>query len=497
MVDRFLELMNFPKHGAWTCERHQDTDHEHVHITLLRSLGDGRIWNDSRCVMRAHRAAEQVEKEFGLHRHSREKNKDRDIPKDEEILAQRMAQKGKKLSKELIREAIDAAVEKLGSKYTIEQLRAELATRGVTVDPYSPAKAKGEIRGLKFEHGGIWVQAGQLGSGYKADDLFGRGLHKFVDQDAIAAATDGKTRPAEKPANADADRYARHQGMLAGIVGGLADMSANGAILAARAIAALINAILRLIELLTGAKEGSLSRIDTSTLQLKPSRMLAPGEAGHAEQQKAMSMAAPALERAVGAVATRDAQALADLPIANKTAAQVLPAEVAAVRKALAEGGDAGSAGSTERQAAAPAEVALDDTEIIDGRTRAEARELMRDVAIAWLLDRQAYLQAHAGVGSPELRSIEGELATLNFSENDRKKYEEWLENTPKTDESHDEYILRREFEYLDDLHGYISKYDDKDKRRAELERAEARLAEIEALQEVRQSSSHRVRERG
>lgn len=160
MVDAFLTKMGFPLHGAWVAFRHQDTDHEHVHIALVRSLGDGKLWDRQFSAKRAIAACAELEREFNLHVHDRRPKLRQRSTRGEQELQQRLQQEGKKLSKEHIRQAGAEALEKLGQGFSFEQLKQQLEAHGVSARLSS---AKGKLQGISLEYQGVPVPGSAAG----------------------------------------------------------------------------------------------------------------------------------------------------------------------------------------------------------------------------------------------------------------------------------------------------------------------------------------------
>lgn len=64
----FLEEMGIPPDAAWVAMHHGEVGHDHIHITLLRTLPDGSLWNEERSAKRAIKACAVLEARHQLAR---------------------------------------------------------------------------------------------------------------------------------------------------------------------------------------------------------------------------------------------------------------------------------------------------------------------------------------------------------------------------------------------------------------------------------------------
>lgn len=179
MVQIFLDKMGFDhKRGAWASWIHRDTDHDHVHIVFLRSMGDGSLWNREFSARRAIEATAQIEREFGLRTHDRTpKREKRALTRKEKEFEQRLKTKGMKLNKSELIQQIDSITERLQAEhpegYSLSQFSEALKAQGIDVEAYAP---KGRLSGLKYARDGMWISGSTLGSAYSPNGLFQRGL---------------------------------------------------------------------------------------------------------------------------------------------------------------------------------------------------------------------------------------------------------------------------------------------------------------------------------
>ena len=67
VVNEYLAKMGFDaKEHQWVVIKHNDTDHDHVHLVVSRISLSGKVWKDSMSILRSHDAARAIEREFGL-----------------------------------------------------------------------------------------------------------------------------------------------------------------------------------------------------------------------------------------------------------------------------------------------------------------------------------------------------------------------------------------------------------------------------------------------
>ena len=62
----YLKKMGFNNEHQFVLVKHNDTDHDHVHLVVSRISLAGKVWKDSLSIRRSHNAARAIEKEFGL-----------------------------------------------------------------------------------------------------------------------------------------------------------------------------------------------------------------------------------------------------------------------------------------------------------------------------------------------------------------------------------------------------------------------------------------------
>ncbi len=332
IVEAFLRKMDFPLDAAWTSFLHNDTTQQHCHIGLVRSLGDGSLWNREFSVKRAIRATAEIEREFGLLSHDRTPKRERKrLNREEQALEKKLNKEGKTMSKLLIKRAVDDFISsRAGKEFTVEELRAALAQQGVELET---VERDGGLAGIKFQAEGVWIAGSSLGDGYKAQGLLKRGMQQTLqaqsdpDSAAARAVVEGGDFQAPLPQSqsiqvpsrpvrsaptggapaapskrvrqrtrSDAEVRSRHMSILSTLSGAAYDLAATGWNTLAKLVVALVNAILKALEVAFRLREGALGRLDKDSGGMVVPPRLKAGDKDYDQVLDAMDAAAPALE---------------------------------------------------------------------------------------------------------------------------------------------------------------------------------------------------------
>jgi hypothetical protein len=331
IVEAFLKKMDFPLDAAWTAWLHNDTTHQHCHIGLVRSLGDGSLWNREFSSKRAIQATAEIEREFGLLSHDRTPKRERkSLTRKEQALEQQLKKEGKIMSKLLIKRAVDDFISsRAGKEFTVEELRAALAQQGVELET---VERDGGLAGIKFQAEGVWIAGSSLGDGYKAQGLLKRGMQQTLQAQsdpgsaAARAAVEGgdfqaplpqsqsiqvqpqpvrsaptggapaaPNKRARQRTRSDAEVRSRHMNILVALAITTAGLAAAGWNTLAKLVIALVNSILKAIETVFRLREGALGRLDKDSGQVIPPKVKA-GDEDYDQVLDAMDTSAPALE---------------------------------------------------------------------------------------------------------------------------------------------------------------------------------------------------------
>ena len=216
----FLREMGIPQNAAWCAIRHFERDHDHIHLTVLRTLPDGSLWNQEHSARRAIKVCEKLEQMHDLNTHSRVPTP-KDRPSRAEIeIAQR---KGTPMTRELIQDSVNSILQAHPQGIDFADLQKLLVAKGVDMQPYAPG---GVLKGVSYFCDSFKWPGSKIGREYSAG-LTERGVRYSADsekasgagsQQAQEPASPGIHAPVSAPQrviNPDpADRYARAPAML-------------------------------------------------------------------------------------------------------------------------------------------------------------------------------------------------------------------------------------------------------------------------------------------
>jgi hypothetical protein len=177
IATRYMEKMEIADH-QWVAFRHDDTDHQHIHIVASRIGLDGSLWHGKWEAMNAITATQELEKEFGLTLTTGLKGpSEKKRPSFNEI--QQAVRDGEPLPRVVLQEIVDSALE--GGDQSIFAFIERVEAAGVTALP-NVAKT-GKMNGFSFEIDGIAFKASQLGKGYSWKNLQEKGVIYEQDRD--------------------------------------------------------------------------------------------------------------------------------------------------------------------------------------------------------------------------------------------------------------------------------------------------------------------------
>jgi hypothetical protein len=516
IVEAFLKKMDFPVHGAWTSFLHNDTNYQHCHIALLRSLGDGKVWNREFSAKRAIQATAELEKEFGLLTHDRTTKREKNRKtKQEKALETSLKKEGKKLSKEHIAAQVDNFVEtRKGTGYTVDELRAGLASVGIQVEV---TERGGQLAGVKYQHDGIWISGSNIGDGYKAQGLVQRGLSAPSPAAPAPAAPAASVDNQAEKNNAAADTQApaqdpvrahnRRAAGLGDIFGKVLAQSIEAIKTLIRMIISMVNFLLGRREASAGAPEGSLGRFDGASGKFQPGKAPERGTPGFGAAVAAMNAVGGDLDAVGekvqgqkwsqlvehGPAPYKHEKGATDSYFARLRTPGGTETEVWGVdiKRALADAGiNTGDQVSLERagredvvikqvrpdgsvtervthrnswRADKPSsEQAPSQADATDQARLREDKDLLRDGAIRYLRDKTTYLGHKHGRNSSQVRAVLADLKRLKYGPQDEIKYQAWAESNSsriQAGETDGQYMERREIEYLEDQVHFYSQH--------------------------------------
>lgn len=194
IVEQHLRNMgvDLSKH-QWLAVRHNDTDHDHVHIILNRIGLDGSVWHGKNDVFLAIESTQQLEKEFGL-KLTPGLEAEPDHPKKTRGQDEKEKRTGQPSVKVRMQKILNQAT-KAGS---FEAFVLGCEAQGLTLLP-NVAKT-GKMNGFSFLLDGEVMKASNLGSKYKWARLaektgFDQVVHQAIIERLVAA---DRTKPKPK-----------------------------------------------------------------------------------------------------------------------------------------------------------------------------------------------------------------------------------------------------------------------------------------------------------
>ena len=173
----FMEGMGFSDYTPYVAVRHNDKEHDHIHIVASRIGGDSKVWVGKWEAYKAIEVTQRLEEKYDLTR-----------------VAFKPAQKKRPTYKELhkaertgvtpprvqLQELIDEVV---ADQLTAPQLAQRLEEKGVIVR--ANVASTGRMNGFSFELDGLAFKGSSLGKAYSWSGLQKRGITYNVETDAV------------------------------------------------------------------------------------------------------------------------------------------------------------------------------------------------------------------------------------------------------------------------------------------------------------------------
>ena len=176
---QYLEGMDFV-HNQYVITRHQDTEHEHIHILANRITNTGKVVSDSKDYERQEVLMRVIERDFGLQQLAPSAQAERRAPTRGEV--EELVRTGETSTRLQLQKLADAAI--LGcSSYTEYQDRLEKA--GVELVPVVQLGGA-KLSGLMYRLDRVVMKGSDLGKGYSPAGLAKRGVSYEQDRDAEA-----------------------------------------------------------------------------------------------------------------------------------------------------------------------------------------------------------------------------------------------------------------------------------------------------------------------
>lgn len=195
----YLQGMGFEK-NQYVMTRHNDTEHEHIHIIANRIRYDGSVTSDSQDYKRQEVLMRQIEQQYGLEPVAPSNQAERRAPTKGEI--EGAIRTGEPSTKQRLQQLADAAAKDCTS-FTAYQERLEAA--GVQLVPVVQSEGA-KLSGLSYRLDGVTMKGSDLGRVYSPAGLQKRGVTYEQDRDHEAVRS-SQQRDATRPADT-ADRGA-------------------------------------------------------------------------------------------------------------------------------------------------------------------------------------------------------------------------------------------------------------------------------------------------
>lgn len=215
----FMHEMGFTDQHARIVIRHNDTEHDHIHIVASRIGLDGSVWLGQWEVPKAIQATQALEKRHGLTitkglYDDEHKRRPEDLAKKSLTPAEinQAVRTGEEPPRQRLQALVEAAAQ---GQPTAVQFAERLELAGVSVR--ANVASTGRMNGFSFEVEGIPFQGSDLGKSYTWKGLQGRGVTYEQARDGEGL---GRFRPAaanhpvDPAAPADAERVAEPAGAV-------------------------------------------------------------------------------------------------------------------------------------------------------------------------------------------------------------------------------------------------------------------------------------------
>lgn len=227
----FMKEMGFPDDTLYTVVRHNDMEHDHVHIVASRVSMSGQVWHGKHEAFEAINATQRLEQRHGLTLTPGLGN-----PEDERTPRPRLTtQELSKAERTGVQPAklviFDAITRRLkAGKQTLTEFIRRLRDDDVHVVP-KVASQTGQLQGLSFEHEGLIFAGGKLATGhsYTLGNLKKKGVSYEPSRDDEAVADAVRAARERAAGREDAERNRSGAGAGESPDAGFAPGSGEGA----------------------------------------------------------------------------------------------------------------------------------------------------------------------------------------------------------------------------------------------------------------------------
>lgn len=190
----FMQGMGFNEYAPYVVVRHNDKEHDHIHIVASRIGGDSKVWVGKWEAYKAIEVTQRLEEKYDLTRVAF-KPAEKKRPTYKEL--HKAERTGVTPPRIQLQELIDRAV---ADKPTAPQLAQRLEDKGVVVR--ANVASTGKMNGFSFELDGLAFKGSSLGKAYSWSGLQKRGITYEPDTDA-AGLERYRLPVAERPPRTD------------------------------------------------------------------------------------------------------------------------------------------------------------------------------------------------------------------------------------------------------------------------------------------------------
>lgn len=218
VAHRYLDHMGC-ENNQYVVVKHEDTDHEHIHLVINRVRFDGTVTSDSNDYRRQEVLMRQLEKELALQPVRSSRETPRHAATKGEI--EQSLRTGEASVRQKLQLLCDAAV--VGSA-SFTDYAGRLASAGVRVTPMTQLEGR-KLNGLTYTLDGVTMKGSDLGKGYTPAGLAKRGVSYVKERDLEAVGrcleqgAPGRVAAADRAAASRADIERGGAGRPAGAAG--------------------------------------------------------------------------------------------------------------------------------------------------------------------------------------------------------------------------------------------------------------------------------------
>lgn len=209
VAESYLEHMGF-SNSQYVVVRHNDTEHDHIHIIANRVSMDGAVVSESNDYKRHEEIMRKLEKQYCLQQVVSSEKVMKRAPKKQEI--EFALRTGNLPVKQQLQQMLDEAL-----KHTKEfsELCTNLAHQGVGV-LLNKAKT-GRVSGISFEYDDVVMKGSSLGRGYSWNGLLKRGV--CYEQNRSNEIDDEYSQTVQRDSQGDDSRGRTAEGRHRGAAG--------------------------------------------------------------------------------------------------------------------------------------------------------------------------------------------------------------------------------------------------------------------------------------